>query len=337
MKQKAPFVEEIFLFFSVIIPAYNSADHISKTINSILNQSFKDLEIIIVNDGSTDNTYDVINGYSQNDKRIRIINKKNEGVNLARCTGIEKAKGKYIHFLDSDDIVEKDAYMTLYEKSKENDPDMIFFDFMFLNEEEGLAERSVSLNRLSYNATDLIKEIWVENERFSVWQFIHKRSIYDKDNFVFFRRLNYGEDILLSAWLILNSRSIEYLPQIQLNYIIKQGSLTHSAFTADNRYSLLIITEIARRHISRLKEYETLRPAIAALELRAYATIFKFGDLSTASLFSKRAMSIFEEFPDLKYRKGIKAFRKLFILYYISENLGKIFAKYYRYKKKIIN
>ena len=91
---------------SVIIPVYNGEKTIEKCINSIINQSYKDLEIIIVNDGSTDNTYEICQKYSQKDDRIQVINQENKGVCLARNIGIKFSKGDYIQFVDSDDWLE---------------------------------------------------------------------------------------------------------------------------------------------------------------------------------------------------------------------------------------
>jgi glycosyltransferase involved in cell wall biosynthesis len=93
-------------FFSVIVPAYNRADSISKVINSVLVQSFKDFELILVNDGSTDDTLSCINTFTV-DNRIKVYSQLNKGVSAARNTGIERSTGKYVVFLDSDDIVEK--------------------------------------------------------------------------------------------------------------------------------------------------------------------------------------------------------------------------------------
>src|SRR4051812_32162135 len=88
-------------FFSVIIPLYNKANYIENTIKSVLNQTFTDFEIIVVNDESTDESETIVLGF--NDKRIQLFNQKNQGVSVARNHGIEKAKGKLVAFLDADD------------------------------------------------------------------------------------------------------------------------------------------------------------------------------------------------------------------------------------------
>lgn len=100
---------------SIIIPVYNIDKYIARCLDSVINQSYTNLEIIVVNDGSTDETLNVLNQYLFKDSRIKIINKENEGVSKARNTGIDNAKGDYIGFVDGDDVIEKDMYKTLLE------------------------------------------------------------------------------------------------------------------------------------------------------------------------------------------------------------------------------
>jgi len=108
-------------FFSIIVPAYNVDKYISRTITSILNNTFNDIEIIIVNDGSTDNTINIINNFAKIHENISIINhSKNESLHMARMSGINNAKGKYILFLDGDDYFENNALPSLYNFIKNN-------------------------------------------------------------------------------------------------------------------------------------------------------------------------------------------------------------------------
>ncbi len=107
---------------SVVIPAYNAEKTIEDCVNSILNQTYNNFELIIVNDGSTDNTLELCEKIAQLDNRITIINKDNQGVSAARNDGIDKASGKYLLFVDSDDTVDKEYIKTLVE-AKENNPE----------------------------------------------------------------------------------------------------------------------------------------------------------------------------------------------------------------------
>lgn len=113
---------------SVIIPVYNTEKYLQTTIDSIINQSLKDLEIILVNDGSTDNSLDLLKKYVIKDKRITLINQKNGGLSNARNNGLRQAHGKYIYFIDSDDSLELDALEYLFDESEKNNLDVLYFD-----------------------------------------------------------------------------------------------------------------------------------------------------------------------------------------------------------------
>lgn len=114
---------------SVIVPAYNAEKYIQRCINSISNQSHKSLEIIIVNDGSVDNTANIIDEMAQNDSRVQVVHKKNEGQGAARNDAIELARGKYISFVDADDWLEQNAYEILINLADKNKTDILVFNY----------------------------------------------------------------------------------------------------------------------------------------------------------------------------------------------------------------
>ncbi|MDY6902826.1 MAG: glycosyltransferase family A protein [Cyanobacteriota bacterium] len=89
---------------TIVLPAYNASEYLAETLNSVLNQTYKDFELLVIDDGSTDNTRDIVRDFCQQDSRIRLISQENQGVSVARNSGIKMARGKYIAFLDSDDL-----------------------------------------------------------------------------------------------------------------------------------------------------------------------------------------------------------------------------------------
>lgn len=109
---------------SVVIPIYNTEKFLVKTLDSVINQTYKNLEIICVNDGSTDNSLNILTSYAKNDFRIKIINKPNSGLSDARNTGIDAASGEYIAFVDSDDYIDKDFYEKLMESIQKSGADV---------------------------------------------------------------------------------------------------------------------------------------------------------------------------------------------------------------------
>ena len=114
---------------SFIIPAYNIEDYIGKCLDSILNQTWQDFEIIVVNDGSKDKTGEVLDSYATKDNRIKILHKENEGVSAARNDGIKMASGDYILFWDGDDFAEKETCEELLQTMAENDVDTVVYGY----------------------------------------------------------------------------------------------------------------------------------------------------------------------------------------------------------------
>lgn len=110
---------------SVIIPVYNVAAYLPTTIESVLAQSFRDFELLLVDNGSTDGSGDICDRYARSDNRIKVIHQENAGVSVARNTGVEEAKGEYIGFTDSDDIIEKDMYEILISLAQRYDADIV--------------------------------------------------------------------------------------------------------------------------------------------------------------------------------------------------------------------
>ncbi len=121
---------------SVIIPVYNMESFLTKCLVSLLTQTFRNFEIICINDGSTDNSLNILNSFSNMDDRINIINQKNQGVSIARNIGISKAKGDYVIFVDSDDFLEKTMIEELYKKIISINGDIVFCDYMLYTEQQ---------------------------------------------------------------------------------------------------------------------------------------------------------------------------------------------------------
>lgn len=110
---------------SVIVPVYNVEDYLEECINSILGQTYKNLEIILVDDGSTDNSSKICDIYEKKDKRIKVIHKENGGLSSARNEGLKYRTGEYISFVDSDDFIDKTMYEKLYSAIKKYDADVV--------------------------------------------------------------------------------------------------------------------------------------------------------------------------------------------------------------------
>jgi Glycosyltransferases involved in cell wall biogenesis len=171
---------------SIVIPVYNVSMYLKECMDSVINQTLKDIEIICVNDGSTDNSLDILNEYALKDKRIKIISKPNSGYGHTMNIGIDNASGEYIGIVEPDDYVELEMYETLYNKAKENDLDFIKADFnRFTGEKEDIflkyhkvAREETNYNRVINPSEEIIAFKFVMN----TWSGIYKRSFLKKYN-----------------------------------------------------------------------------------------------------------------------------------------------------------
>lgn len=125
---------------TVIIPVYNTEQYLSECIDSILGQTLKELEVICIDDGSTDQSLEVLEHYAQMDRRVTIFQQKNCGLSVVRNRGLENASGEYVYFMDSDDILRQDALENLYSRSKKEELDVLYFDAVTLYENEEIRE-----------------------------------------------------------------------------------------------------------------------------------------------------------------------------------------------------
>lgn len=142
---------------SIIIPAYNAASYIEDCINSVISQTKKELEIIIINDGSTDNTLEIVKKYK--DKRIKLFTTKNNGIGKTRNMGLKKAQGKYIFFLDSDDYIAKNAMENLYKKAIDLKADIVVGNMLRLKDDNSLTKDEINFpeGNLDDNKTQIFE------------------------------------------------------------------------------------------------------------------------------------------------------------------------------------
>ena len=142
---------------SIIIPAYNAASYIEECINSVISQTKKELEIIVINDGSTDNTLKILEKFK--DKRIKLITTKNNGIGKTRNLGLKNAKSEYVFFLDSDDYISKNAMEVLYEKIIKEKADIVIGNMLRLKDDNNLVKDDIDFpeGSLKDNKTQLFK------------------------------------------------------------------------------------------------------------------------------------------------------------------------------------
>lgn len=179
---------------SIIIPFYNSGELILQTINSVFKQTYKQLEVILVNDGSTDNSREIIEKVIKNDSRFKIIDINNSGPALARIEGLKKSSGRFIFFLDSDDLIHERAIEVLYEQAIKHNCDVAIANFVSFSGNDYSINLTLQNTFEALSKDDLIREIAVcKRTQNFLWGKLFKRSVLDISAFDRSKKL--GEDI----------------------------------------------------------------------------------------------------------------------------------------------
>ena len=207
---------------SVIIPVYNVEKYLETCLNSVINQTYKNLEIIIINDGSTDNSLSICKKYEKLDKRIILIDQDNKGLSGARNVGIKKATGDYIHFLDSDDYINLNYYEKMIEALDNTDADMVVGGFYY---EKYAAKNSV---RYDYpycytSMEDKFIKTQLYFKRFA-WRYLVKRTLL-VDNNILFTEGRYFEDWDFTTYITILANKIITAPRTEYFYRKNQDGI----------------------------------------------------------------------------------------------------------------
>lgn len=214
---------------SIIIPVYNVEDYLEDCIESVLGQSYKNIEILIIDDGSKDKSKDIAIYYSEKDKRIRLFSQKNMGASVARNRGITEANGKFIMFLDSDDILEENSVSILYEEITKENVDIVSGNWINIDEENNIID--------NYNFKD---EIYLNNKMYSIKEILSytffdpvpsnklfKKNIIDENN-IRFAEVAIGQDLNFFLKYIANCKKIFITNKIIFKYRIRNGSISRT-------------------------------------------------------------------------------------------------------------
>jgi len=202
---------------SVIVPIYNSEKYLKKCLDSLVNQKLKDMEFILINDGSTDNSLEIIKSYQ--DSRIRYFEQENMGIGAARNRGIKEARGLYIGFLDSDDYVLDDTYLKMYNKCIRDDLDIVICDYF----SENGSKKEIKLINFSdttlEDSPNLLMDIPL-----SPWNKLYKKDLFTSDE-LFPVGLKY-EDTPFVTRMFSKAKKIGKLSEPLFHYVIHSGSET---------------------------------------------------------------------------------------------------------------
>ena len=203
--------------FSIIVPVYNVEKYIGKCLDSIMNQTNKDFEVIVVNDGTKDHSMEIVKNYD-----VKVINQKNQGLSAARNRGVKEATGEYLLFIDSDDYIEKDLLKELA-KSLKNNPDIVRFQIQEVYE-DGKIKKYEEIPFENKNGEEAFSEItkyhFVEN----AWAYLYKKTYYEENKFKF-KEGTIHEDFGIVPLIIIKASIVNSISYIGYNYLQRTGSI----------------------------------------------------------------------------------------------------------------
>lgn len=317
---------------SIIVPAYNTEKYVGNCLKSILSQSYTNIEVIVVNDGSTDSTRKIVEEYVENDSRVTLVNTVNQGVSLARKEGITRARGQYIGFVDSDDFIEYDMYQTLLYYIKEYEADiahcgvqMCFEDgrihYFYNTGQFKQQDKEIGL-------IDLLEGKIIEP---GLGNKLYKRCLLEKmliENKMDFE-IRQTEDLLMNYILFSYANKSVFIDTCKLHYMVRQGSSSRNGLNLSMiedpiKVKELILT-MAAGNVKNIAE----RAYISTL-INSYNAIM----LEGTSKYAENARCIRKMLVENdKFAK--KLTRKTRILYHIIKYCpifyGGLYRVYYKY------
>ena len=308
---------------SVIIPVYNVEEYIEKCLNSVVNQTYKKIEIIIIDDGTQDGAGKICDDYAKKDNRIKVIHQNNRGLSAARNVGIDKAKGKYIAFIDSDDYVNEKYIELLLADIVENNADISVCGYNDVTPAKKLRTGEESCCYLLSKQLDL---------DIVAWNKIYRRDLFI-ENDIRYPEGRLHEDNLTTYKLYSRARKVSYISESLYNYVIREGSIT----TSDKkRTRQLIEKEKAAKEAALYLDNssEKLKNAASYSLLLSW---FRFIDCSLANMID---VSYYERYRKLVlsksniYKKNLFLTKKMRGYLFLLKPFGGLPYKIFRKIKK---
>lgn len=213
---------------SVIVPIYNVEDYLDRCVNSLVNQTYKNLEIILVDDGSPDSCPGICDEWSQRDSRIKVVHKENSGLSDARNAGVKVATGDIISFIDSDDWVEFDMYEKMYQRMCSDKSDIVSCGTKWVYE-DGLLLRDVATSNEVLETYDAMKEIIVDGKlKQHVWNKLYKKDLILD---IPFEKGKYHEDVFWSYQVFGRVKKVSLMDESFYNYVQREGSIMGALYS----------------------------------------------------------------------------------------------------------
>ena len=310
---------------SIIVPIYNASKYLKKCLDSLVNQTKKELEFILINDGSTDDSESIIKSYK--DSRIKYFKRSNHGIGKTRNFGINKAVGKYIMFLDSDDYLEENACEELYKKIEKEKLDVVVCDFYRVDSNSKEVEKIISFKNTSLKDNPNL----LLNINLAPWNKIYRSALIKNNNIKFIEDLKY-EDAPFVVLSLLKSKKIGKVDKPLINYTIHEKSETT---VRDKKvFDIIKIVDIIRNYF---KDDDWSREVIDTLTIKILVNYNiqqrYIKDKNIRNEFIDKTFSYFEKnIPNYKSNIYFKERSVLKSFIEKSKILSKLYCDMYRRK-----
>jgi len=291
---------------SIVVPVYNVEKYLGTCLDSILNQTYKNIEVVLIDDGSTDSSGEICDLYEKEDRRIRVIHKKNGGLSDARNRGVESVKGEYITFVDSDDIISYDMIKALFNLLNDTGADIAVCDPVHVFN-QGKPKYVFSKSRTILETYEAICEMWYQKSFFaSAWGKLYKTELFCdirfKEGIVF-------EDVQIMHKVFERASKIVYTPSKLYGYLHREGSITMGAFSKKDTEILQICDELMQFSQTRSKElYKAAKAYCVVGSLRVYLNAPRNGEYDDSIEYSVNNLKRYakEVFQDKNIRRKTK-------------------------------
>lgn len=216
------------LLISIIVPIYNVEDYLDRCVESIVNQTYNNLEIILVDDGSPDNCSQMCDSWAEKDNRIKVIHKENGGLSDARNAGLKIATGEIVSFIDSDDWIELDMFEKMLNRMKKDNSDMVSCGVKWV-EEDGTVIRDVTSEDEVLDTETAMRELLNDNKlKQHVWNKIYK---YDLIKDIPFEKGKYHEDVFWSYQIVGRTKKVSVVKESFYNYMQRSNSIMGESYS----------------------------------------------------------------------------------------------------------
>jgi len=330
---------------SVIIPVYNVEPYLRQCLDSVVNQSLKELEIICVNDGSTDGSLTILQEYAAADARVIIIDKKNGGQGLARNIAIQQATGEYLGFVDSDDWIDTEMYQELYNAAKKFDSDVTLCEFQHYNQEEKVFLRpdwikipvDQKFNDTVFSWTDIAEVGFLINS--SPWNKIFKREFVQRLNIQYAIGVHY-QDVLFVFYSLIYAQKINLVRKVLYTYRNSRPGSTTSDI-GKRQFDIFTVLDQLQQVVERSKKYEHIKKAFIDYKFGQYLYHFDRIDKRYRNAFWRQIRSaangldqesrveLFEHYKELEPK--LKYGLMLYPLYQMEQKF-----EYFLYRHKVV-